>query len=691
MNCYNELHPERKLLKLPGEKDIFICDTYDKCFTKYSKQVEAGYINDDLGYLHQKKAEEDESYLMTAQMLAELQLMKPRELVGQSGDFPDEIPRATFMRSGAERLTELSKSKPLLFASIVNWAEFGRPLSPRVLQAVFRGVETTLANAGQPLTENQARLLHSAFPPQNIRRVLDSCVHEKMFLERVLVHGFKNGVEAIYNFSFQDPVEAAINLHFSVVATKYGPLQDWNEPRCSTGRIPDMAKKVKNFSIECKFDMKDPTKPTIVVGFYSDDAHSASGNVLQCPLWMWDLSVDPSVRFLEGAAAHTLICNLPTSSSIEYQYSNGSGLSATAMARLSKEQRYAALLELKRKALESVLEVIRDAERDGRKVRIDGIDYEVRVLVGQFVCDMKERRIWTGLRRGFIWDCSRCYGFPGYEKPDQASRGLRSVTKDQNIRNEFEESYDVSADKSKTKKAQYREAFGGYGMPLKDESPFTRSANASVYTETGPYELFPVDMLHCKDGVIMYIIDFLTAFFGDNFIAETMRFGNEAIKTGKYSMHIMERAIESLHFIPLAIMFGSFDNDPTPEEREEQFLLVTDLLLVLDLLTDPCPGFVHERLSTAIASLETRVKNLLTVLEKRRAEGHKMTTKMHELFAHVANQARECGLPSAFSTKLFETFHELLKRLYQLSSHRVGNGTASRRSEEHTSELQSQA
>ena len=41
--------------------------------------------------------------------------------------------------------------------------------------------------------------------------------------------------------------------------------------------------------------------------------------------------------------------------------------------------------------------------------------------------------------------------------------------------------------------------------------------------------------------------------------------------------------------------------------------------------------------------------------------GTNETPKLHELFDHMADHIEEAGLANSFSTKLFETFHEILK------------------------------
>lgn len=135
------------------------------------------------------------------------------------------------------------------------------------------------------MSDVQLKILESNVPPQNIRRTLRDCTGDSVKTE-VLQCPFPNkGVEVVFHLSYRDPVEAAADLHFSNVNAKYEPLYDWTGPRCSTGRYPDAHNLVLNFASAKKIDLAHPTNVIILLGLYTDESQSGSGNVKSCPCW----------------------------------------------------------------------------------------------------------------------------------------------------------------------------------------------------------------------------------------------------------------------------------------------------------------------------------------------------------------------------------------------------------------------
>jgi hypothetical protein len=677
LKCYNARFGTN-LAGIPN--DDIICTSHDSCMKKYSDAVEIGYFEDVDGLLDTSTNEGSKSDGCDRLQgdIDELQAWfacsnEEQARVENTAEIPSQI--------AAHRLAKLINAKPLVLSAVQHWTESFVSMSETVYGSIVDGFTQVFHSKNLAWTELHKKAVLDAAPPQNIRRTLEACGDGRIKTV-TLMHSFKSiGVDVLQEFHYRDPLDAAMEVHFSLKARSHGVFTDTTSTRCGTGRMPNLKEKVEQFAAHVGFDCKDSSNLTLVLGLYSDDSRSSSGNVEFCPCWLTDVTMDPSIRFMLKEGAHSLLGMFPVASSLEYRFSPQSGRcgsASLAALRLSKNQRYKALLDLRNQALETILKGILDTEEEGRAYVVDGTRYTVRVLVLWYAADMKERRVLLGLRRG-VYDCTRCYAFPGHVNADEIERGPRSQATDKRIRKEFRDGVSrVAKDVAKSKDAMFKEQYGHLGLNLSDTCPFTRAEMSRIFTVNGPYELFNFDSLHNKDGVILYYFDFLETFIGKDFLQVTQGFGNEFLKTKRFSMHVMERGIESFHFIPLAIALGQFKQPLSVENRCHLFKGSCDLLKILNLLRDPCPCYILSELRQIVSSFKLHVTWLLEKLAERKISGHKVTTKMHELFEHACDQIETNGFVDAFSTKLYESFHQKIKRLFQVSSKRRTNGSAQR-------------
>jgi hypothetical protein len=672
LRCYNDAL-ELDLRHVPS--GLIACHSYESCFKKYQRMVESGFAQDIHGLLTKQFANvndseglldddnEDESF---AQFLS---VATPAS--GAKSALQDAV----------VRLQHIRNRQPITFASAKDWTRTLSPMSPEIYNDIVDAVMRTLAEENITIPAGVIHSIRSARPPQNIRRRLADCGEGRIKQIRLAYKFLSKNVEGFYTFWYRDPVDAIVDLHESTLAKTRGPVLSATAARCSTGRLPDIRDKVERFS-RLYVNAEDPYPNLVLpIGLYSDDSGSASRNVEFCPVWLIDLLMDPDVRFLEKENAHILLGLLPVASHIEYGFLSGhEGPAGLAATRITKSQRYKALLHLRKAALQQILLGIKAIEQDGRLFDIDGVTTRVRVVLVWYISDMKERRILLNMRKG-VYDCTRCYAFPGHLNEAAVSRGRRTSRMDKLIRKEFEEGYSSkveNVERARSAAETFKLEYGDLGLTRKDECAFTDSEEARIFTMEGPYELFNFDALHNKDGVINYFMKFLEARLGDDFIKETEHFGNVFLQTGRHSMHVMEKGLESFHFIPLAVALGDFKKAPSEASRHKLFLGACDLLVIISLLTDPCPAYVAGALQAALVGFKECVEELLFDIANDNDidAKYKMTTKLHELTEHVTEQIKICGLPSAFSSKLFETFHHIVKVLYMASSKRSGDGSS---------------
>jgi hypothetical protein len=558
------------------------------------------------------------------------------------------------------------QSRPLLFASVCKWTREGRPITKMFFHSMLESIQEVLTAEKMALTKAQLSKLALHAPPENIPRVLRACGEGGVRLE-VITHRFNNGVEATFYMSFRDPVAAAMDLYQSSYIKNRGPIYSWNTKHCDTGRNPKVRKLVKRFAEKFDFDPKDPSNLTLPVFLYSDETQSASGNVQFNPVWLNLATVDPDTRAMCGMDAHALVAFLPDKMSIEYRFTNSAKKTGQdAETLVTKSRKNTALHSLKKKALELLLGEWKKSECNGRQYSMGGKDVNVRIVLFNYVSDMKERRVHLDLKRN-VYHCSSCYDFPGENNAEKL--GQRSEKNDREIRANFKDERDLKTD-TENEMVLFNQEHGKHGLRFDDECPFTSTSEAKIFTQNGPYALFRFDALHMKDGVINYYMKFLLTYLGEKFIDTTKEFGNIFLRTGRFSMHVMEKGIESFHFIPIALAFGQFEREITVTEREKLFMGSCDLLHILALLTDPCPKMVRNTLKGRIQSFRDHIGWLSKTIKDLDLQGGNETTKMHELFVHVVDQIDQAGLATGFSAKVYETFHEELKEMYGNTSHR---------------------
>jgi len=589
----------------------------------------------------------------------------------------------------ASALYTKGKKKPLLLASVIKWVKEGRPLTKSIFLTIVDSLQTVLAEGKMSLTKDQLQLLRKTAPPANIPRVLRSC-GEAGITEKTLIYRFpKSGVEAVFYFSFRNPYAAALDLHQSAFIRLRGPIYDWNAKHCKTGRIPNLSDLVRKFAKAMGYVASSKENLTLPVQLYSDETRSASGNVQFNPMWLSLATIDPDTRLMCNIDAHALVGFLPDEKSIEYRFSASGkdkiyGRSAESLVKST--QKTQALNGLKQQALMHFLSVWKSFEQDGMPFVISEKSVRVRIVLFNFVSDMKERRVHLGLRKN-VYHCSACYDFPA--KNNEIQFGLRTTAQDLKFRKDFiDKQRDTAADKRGESK-KFDDEHNKHGITLKDNCPFTKSDRSQIFMENGPYASFRFDALHMKDGIVDYYMSFLATYLGeDTFIGETVKFGNIFLKTKRFSMHIMEKGLESFHFIPIALAFGTFEHNPTAELREKLVKGSCDLLRVLALLTDPCPHLVKAALAASIVDFKNHVEWLLGMImecanernaksssvKKGKAKGSSgnETPKMHHLFAHAISEIENGGLADSLSAKMYETFHEKVKEMYGNTSHRRG-------------------
>jgi hypothetical protein len=671
VKCFNDYHEREEtgrasLGKPEDAGERFCCRSIDECRKIYENAYKAGFVNNDMGLLPDEPVEHPNENSAS------------EELEFEPGLFEPNNASLTYLERAVRKLSDLETRNANTFTAVRLCATQGITLGGSHWRSFMRSCETELAKAGVALTDSQKSVIESTAPPQDIRRaaqaLLKGCINEK----ELAIKYERQGVEVLSKFSYVDPTEAAASLYLSRGNVGYMPPE--SVQRCSTGRLPDCS-RAGFYAEHMKFAGKQGHIP-LEIGLYSDASHSASGNVEFTPLWLFLPGQEPSYRFVQKERAHALVAILPDSKAVTVRYINGDRRSTdAARAELTSQQLEAAADELRKQALETVFLKLAEKEQCGLRIIHEAYAYTLHPLVSYYVCDMKERRSLLPLRRaGATWDCTHCYSFPGQDRPSEIGHGLRSLSTDALIRERFTTNYRAEPGISKAK--QFDKDYGHLGVALQDDSPFTRmnkSKEALFWTLNGPYEVCLVDALHCKDGIVRYIFDWVRRFIGADFISQTQRFGNFCLETGAFHFHVMEKGLLSFHSAPLAVMLGTFKNENlTNQDRIFLFDGLCDLLEVLNLMTDPCPSYVEPMLRSAIASFEKFARTLAHRLREERKENVSITTKMHELFAHAADHSAVGGVFSAFSSKLLECFMQNLKRSFERTSRQREDGSAYR-------------
>jgi hypothetical protein len=564
LSCYNRTHGT--LLSEVPESDI-ICTSDEACAKGFQALRDAGLINED------------------PQRPSEGSLSATDELLG--------IRETSSTGSATERFVEnilrLKERREMVFASLYVWSESLRGLSKAAYNLIIESISHLLGRHGFSL-EHAAKLhLLRAAPPSNIRRVLEAC-NPMLIHSEVLALGLKKGVEVFVNFHFRNPVDAAYDLHRSVLLRTSGPIYRWNDPllKCSAKRLPDFSDRIRQFCEHYGLDEHSKDLVVIPVYLYADESVSKSANRKACPLWMTSALIDPTTRAIVGEHAHSLIGFLPVASSLDFRFrakDEGEQFSSRQMARClgaetgSQREEWAQTLRLK--GYEAVFSKLAECEDRGHTYIQAGREVTVRTLVVGVILDMKERRFLLNLRAN-KWHCMTCYDFPGRSLgPEEPSYGMRKAEFDEYLRSEFQQGISTVAvsenpegrrvkAKKQSASTQFNSANARFGIRLKDSCPITCVGGNQIFLEHSPSELCHADLLHEKDGVILNYMAKLGVLLGEGFVKETMRFGNEFLSTKRYSMHLMEKGIESFHFIPLALFFGSFE--ATLSQHDRKFL-----------------------------------------------------------------------------------------------------------------------
>ena len=617
---------------------------------------------------------------------------------GEEVPFPFDIAFASHeasslpLGSSSERfvtnLLRLKTQKPMHYASLNQWCETLHGVSKTTYLYFIDGVKQLLSDAGHSLEPEVLQRLEGGAPPLSIRRVLETCrasiLHRVELKVPLKKKADGHNLEAFCIFHYRDPIDAAYDLHRSPLLHTAGPYYDWKDFRdpCSTKRLPDLWRRYQQFCNYNNLDPSDPSCIVIPVIFYFDDTQSKSRNRTACPCWLTSAFIDPTVREIVGQHAHVFLGFLPVESSVEIRFVNPSsdGLhtmqQARAVASLSHSdtKRYADVL--RRRAYQSLFSRVAEFEQGGREYSHFGKRVTVRIMVCGIVMDMKERRVFLDLRRN-KWHCMTCYDFPGVPLPlNEPKEGLRNVKRDDEIRAHFR----AGSGADKTQKS-FDAAFGRYGLKLKGDCPLLAlGQDKSIFWTHGPYELCSPDLLHVKNGIVQRVFEMLSVYIGDDFVAESTRYGNIYLGTGKLAQHVFELETESMHFIPFAVMFGSLAAlEHSDDSRQFLFHGVCDLLAILGLLNDRTPGLVQGVLRERLVSFNRFTQRLRDKILAKGGPLREITPKMHELIAHTDEHINRLGFLPSFSSKLFETLHRpVFQMLEGASSGRINDGSGAK-------------
>lgn len=662
LKCWNKRFGNNEVHVPSGD---IICTSYEQCKKEFDKLVSIGWIEAPPQLLDDEDDDKGDVREMD-------RLDDALEMLEQGISMPET---GSSLNSMVFNLLEIKRDEPLKYESLQCWQKYSHGIDKASHEGQVEAFFTTMLKYGfhAPWFEEAKSRLKSHLPPRNILRVLESCIRKNTIKHEVLLKslgGKNSGVHAKFELNYIDVIDAAFDLFCSYTLRRFGPTFSWKDLKQSTcGRLPFVEKVIRRFAQYESFDPDDPKNVTIPVILYEDDSRTKSGNVTVCPLWLTSALIDPACRAEHASDAHVLVSLLPVGSALEFVSDDGS----ECFVPITKRETLAKSLRLD--ALEEILGNITDNQSEGRPYVIEGRVVYVRVLLFSFCTDMKERRTVLSLMTN-KYHCSHCYDFPGRPNIDERVSGLRTTKKDKKLRTLFS-SQDVShshstSQRGKSLTERFKEAHSTLGILRIDKCPLTRNPERAVFTQDGPYELFLPDLLHCKDGVTRRYMRMLISLLGESAIKVTQQFGNEFLETKRFAMHIMEKGIESAHFIPLALQFGEFDSELTSTDRTTLVKGACALLSIFGLLNDPAPLHVHDHLKSAVEQFRTSVEYLSA------KTGVPITPKMHELFEHFSPTIRRVGSLRPFSAKLFETFHKDIIEEYSKSSRRIGHGRGNR-------------
>lgn len=211
-----------------------------------------------------------------------------------------------------------------------------------------------------------------------------------------------------------------------------------------------------------------------------------------------------------------------------------------------------------------------------------------------------------------------------------------------------------------------------HGIPFRDVCPLTRNGKSAIYMLDKPASLFPFDRLHMSDGVVDYFASWLELLI-PSLLKRSMECGNMYLHTKRAGLHIMEYSMESFGWLTLALYKYRFA-EVSEKLQKVMFNTCCALLAILAYLSDSRPLTVLHRLKQEIATFKVGIDLLLSELAAKGVVKH-YTTKMHELFEHVALQVREFQHSANCSTKPMELHHSVVVNLFNRSS-RCGVGVA---------------
>lgn len=597
----------------------------------------------------------------------------------ESGPDNDDMDEADLMQGDSAKSSclkiatvkaRLQKShNPITFVSMLKYATDHSGITPEVYQMLLQGMANRLQCKNASLTTEQISILEKEAPPVNIRRslrALGGCDLRTVELT-YKIPGTK--LVAYFNFHYRCPLSVALDLYESYTIRVGSPVFGWDSEFCCTcsGRYPDLKSHIETMARELDIDLKSSVMFPVLC--YCDESATSSRNVQFNPMWMHPAGIDVDARYVLREDCHGLVGLLPVESHLQFRPEDGQDWAA--VHKVSNENRATACRQLKLQAIRTILRDWKRSEEEGYRCEIDGEIVYFRPVLFGMVTDMAERREHLCLRRN-KYHCSVCYNFPG-RNIDEASRiekknELRSIKIDQEIRSGFRSGVTSQTREGKDEEFKRDKILSLYGVERTDACPFTAYNDSNIFVpDQHPSRIYRFDALHLKHGVTEYFCIFADKAVNSKLIPESQRFGNEYLRTGKFSMHVMEGDIESFHVIPLTLAFGNFGVEMDPEVRLNLYLGACDLLLILGLLTDPCPKMILGKLKNVIGSFQKRVRKLLV----EEWEGNKdETTKMHELFSHVVDAIKVAGHADGFSAKIQETMHCSVKGFFLEKSSR---------------------
>ncbi|HYE76194.1 MAG TPA: hypothetical protein VEF04_22805, partial [Blastocatellia bacterium] len=382
-------------------------------------------------------------------------------------------------------------------------------------------------------------------------------------------------------------------------------------------------------------------------------------------------NTDRSARILNLKSTQVLAGLAPTERDLSYMY-NGERVSFQKARELVKDFSTSMILRhLLREVVKVVMAEVAELEQ-GFVCDVSGAGVaKVRCFLFSWVCDMEERRNLLNLSLPPHWQCTHCFGRPTPGCQPCPLDDCWELVTDKCARS-FETMETLSAinkdDENFGDEAWSFEAC--FGFKLSERAPFDKELNCIV---DGPWSYFLFDRLHMLDGILQKLYKALRATYGQSLDSASMSLGNLAcgVSTGVH-FHRMEEGLHDFQFVVVALVccHSALRQRSLDAERiKSHVALVTNFLRIVVILKDDAPGLLQTDLVASIDAFAKALYQLKAELDGTKNE-FDITSKMHELIAHCADQVEENGPPSNFTSDAFEWDHKRYKSMQSFGSMR---------------------